>query len=142
MTPDEDTLKVIEEILLGRHNGHLPDIIGACKLVESGNRVQWRFVVDGFPEVSTQNVTLFELERLERLSGVPWETFVRSPLGSMRLIACLLTAVLCEREGCDEPAARDRLKSVTADVLVNGFSFYEVDGVPLVQPEQGNETSI
>ena len=141
MESPDPTKKVVDEILLGRHNGALPEIIAACKLVDEGNRVQWRLSIDGLPEITTQNVTMFELDRFERVSGVLWADYLGNPLVSMRLLAALLSAVLTEREGLDGPAIRERLKGLTADKAVAGFSHYEVDGVPLVQPEQGNETS-
>ncbi len=139
MTPDAD--KLVQEILIGRHNGALPEIIAACKLVDNGNRVHWRLAIEGLPEITTQNVTMYELDRVERLSGLSWVQIAGDPLALMRITAALLSAVLIEREGLTPEQVKDRLQGLTADQVVAGFSYYEVDDVPLVPGGQGNETS-
>lgn len=140
MTPDERAEakkradKLEQEILLGRYDGHLPDLIAACKVrgtLPDGPALHWKVEAAGVT-VTSENVSLLELEQVQISTGAGWAI---SPEDGPRACAALLLAALCVREGLDYKQARERLKEAGADAVLRSVSFYEQADPPLVHTE-------
>ena len=138
MTPDDKPAdKLVEEILIGRYDGHLSKLISACKVrgvTPDGPALHWKVEAAGVT-VTSENVSLLELEQVQTLTGTGWAI---SPEDGPRQASALLTAALCCREGLSLKDARLRMKDVSADEVLRSVSFYEQADPPLVlsEPEQ------
>ncbi len=56
------------------------------------NDGRWRIRLDGFPDVTTDDLTLDDLETVEKVAGTPWVLI--NPLASVKEAKALLTVLL------------------------------------------------
>jgi hypothetical protein len=81
---------------------------------------RWRVHLDGFPDVTTDDLTLDDIETVEKVAGVPWVLI--NPLASAREAKGML-AVLLIRAGIPEAEALKAAGKTTLNKLANAFSF-------------------
>jgi hypothetical protein len=88
----------------------------------------WLVTLDGYPTVSTNDLTLDEVEVVERVCGVPYSLL--NPLASVK-VAKALFVVLAMRAGETEDAAVARLGKLSLRALHSAFTFDPgTDGPP------------
>lgn len=80
----------------------------------------WIVTLEGYPEVSTNDLTLDEVEIVERVCEVPYSLL--NPLSSVK-IAKALFVVLAMRAGEAEDAAIKRLGKLSLKALHGAFRF-------------------
>jgi len=94
----------------------------------------WIVHLDGYAPVSTNDLTLDEVEVVETVSGVPYSLL--NPLSSVK-IAKALFVVLAMRAGESEDAAIARLGKMPLRALHSSFTFDPgTDGPPPATPDE------
>jgi len=94
----------------------------------------WIVHLDGYPAVSTNDLTLDEVEVVERVCETPYSLL--NPLASVK-IAKALFVVLAMRAGETEEAAITRLGKLSLRALHTAFTFDPgTDGPPPATPEE------
>lgn len=84
----------------------------------------WRIEFEGLPSVTTDELTLDEVEIVERVGGVPWVNI--NPRASLRVAKALLV-VMAIRAGESEDAAFKRLSKLNLKQIKRAFIFVEGD---------------
>ncbi len=84
----------------------------------------WIVSVEGYPEVSTNAMTLSEVEVVEQVCGVPYTLL--NPHSSIRVAKALLV-VLVMRAGASEDAALQLAGNLPVEVLHGAFRYVEGD---------------
>lgn len=124
------TCKLAQEILIGRHDDDLPDLVKAIgeRAVTTRTEVRWRLTL-GDLVVDEDNLTLFELERVEKITGQSWLAI--DPRRKASHCIAFLQAALEAREGLSADDARGRLKDITAKTVADEvLSEYVVQPAP------------
>lgn len=93
----------------------------------------WLCRLEGYPDVSTDDLTLDELEVAERACGVPY--VLMDPHASVR-IAKALFAVMIHKAGAAEDEALKLAGKLTTRKLHNAFT-YVLPTKPAPQPATG-----
>lgn len=73
MAARDPSVKVVADVLAGKHDGHLEDILLAINKRATDGRVTfvWRITLDG-ESWDALTVTAGELRQAERITGRPW----------------------------------------------------------------------
>lgn len=124
------TCKLAQEIMLGRHDDDLPDIVKAVgeRAVTTRTEVRWRLTLDDLV-VDEDNLTLFELERVEAITGKSWLAI--DPRRKASHCIAFLQAALESREGLSADDARERLGGLTVKQVADDvLSEYVVQPAP------------
>lgn len=130
------TDKVIAEILAGRHDGKLLDIVKAvAKRGESGETgLLWRIDLDG-DIWDAETVTLGELRYVEQVTGLSW--FQLDPKKYMLHFAALVTAHY-KAQGLDHEAALAKADGISQTQALKAIDLYEAS---LGKDESASTTS-
>jgi hypothetical protein len=80
----------------------------------------WTVEIAGHEPTTTNDLTLAEVEIVERVSGVPW--VLMNPHASMR-VAIALVAVVARRAGMDEAEAVEYARGLPITALHRAFVF-------------------
>lgn len=117
-----DPKLMLAEIAAGKHN--LADVqkaIGAC--IEKGvASVRWRLELEGVDPIGDGELTLDELEAIERWIGVSWEHI--DPIKSARCARAVITAAY-RRKGLSPEDAAKAAGSHTMDQVVDAYKLVE-----------------
>jgi hypothetical protein len=81
---------------------------------------RWRVALDGFPDVTTDELTLDDVEIAERVCGVPYVLI--NPLASAKEAKALLTVMLV-RAGIPEGEALKAAGKTTLRKLATAFTY-------------------
>lgn len=84
------------------------------------NDGRWRVRLEGFPDVTTDELTLDDIETVEKVAGVPW--VLVNPLASAKEAKGLLT-VLLMRAGIAEDEALKAAGKTPLRKLAGAFTF-------------------
>ena len=84
----------------------------------------WRVEFDGYPPVTTDEMTLDEVEMIERVTDTPWVNL--NPRASMK-VAKAMVVVLAMRAGMAENEAFEQLGSMNLKSIKRTFIFVEGD---------------
>jgi hypothetical protein len=84
------------------------------------NEGRWRVHLEGFPDLTTDELTLDDIETVEKVCAVPWVLI--NPLASAREAKGLL-AVLLIRGGVPEPEALKAAGKTTLKKLAGAFRY-------------------
>jgi hypothetical protein len=88
---------------------------------------RWRVALDGFPSITTDELTLDDIEIAEKVAGVPWVMI--NPLASVKEAKALLTVMLV-RAGIPEDEALKAAGKTTLGKLANAFTVELPDRQP------------
>lgn len=107
-----DIDKLVEELLIGRHDARLSDLFAAFRhrVTDLGGATRWRLTWDDLV-VDEDNLTLLECETAERLSGKTWVSL--TPQTAAHDCVAILAAALVHRRGMSASEARDALAALT-----------------------------
>ena len=140
MTAAKDpSQKVIAEILAGRHDGHLGELMEAVveHMRATSIRMYWRFNLDG--DVWDQDtVTTGELVFAEKLLSTQRHQMSYIELDPLKFLdhrTALVIAHLHKVGGLDIDAARLRVEAITLAEQENLMDMYEVDDAPKDQAQ-------
>lgn len=81
--------------------------------------VRWRIRLEGFPDLTTDELTLDDIETAEKVCGVPWVLI--NPLASVKEAKALL-ALLLMRAGVPEAEALKAAGKTTLRKLAGAFT--------------------
>lgn len=96
----------------------------------------WTLHVDGYPECSTLDLTLADVELAEEVCGVPY--VMLNPLASAREAKALLV-VLLVRSGVDREDALAQVQALSLRQLAGAFIYVPPDmPVPAATAEAGD----
>ena len=95
------------------------------------NEGRWRIHLDGFPDVTTDELTLDDIEMVERVCSVPWVLI--NPLASAKEAKGLLTVLLI-RGGIPESEALKAAGKTTLKKLAGAFRYELEDRQPATAP--------
>ena len=131
--------KVIAEILAGRHDGHIGDIIEAVMqhMRASTIRMYWRFRLDD-DTWDQDTVTTGELVFAEKLLSMPGRPFSYTELDPLKHLdhrVALLMAHLHKIGGLDISDARARVEAITLPEQETVVEMYEVGDAPKDQDQ-------
>lgn len=124
MTPPKDpTGKVITEILAGRHDGKLKEIVEAitARVQTDETGFLWRITLDG-ETWDAETVTLGELRRAEPMAGKSY--LMLDPLKFMRDFSALVVAHYMHK-GMTQDVAFEKADAIPRSVLASAVDFYE-----------------
>jgi hypothetical protein len=88
---------------------------------------RWRITLEGFPDVTTDELTLDDIETAEKVAGVPW--VIINPLASAKEAKALLTLLLI-RAGIPEAEALKAAGKTTLKKLAGAFRYEMPDRQP------------
>lgn len=91
------------------------------------NDGRWRVRLEGFPDVTTDELTLDDIETVERVAGVPWVLI--NPLASAKEAKGLL-AILLVRAGIAEDEALKAAGKTNLRKLAVAFTYELPDRTP------------
>jgi hypothetical protein len=113
-----DIDKLIEELLIGRHDERLSDLFSAFRhrVSELGGATRWRLTWDDLV-VDEENLTLLECETAERLSGKTWVSL--TPQVAAHDCAAILSSALMHRRGVTAAEARDTIAGLTVKQIAD-----------------------
>lgn len=127
--------KICDEIVLGRHDDFLQVILSAITIrVDSleGPELHWRIRAFDL-EVTSQNLTITEMERIERVLGRPIVKV--NPAEDARSYIAIMATALIHREGLDADQALERLGSLSgSEAFRETIDTYQGPPVPFRQP--------
>ena len=98
---------------------------------------RWRVKLEGFPEITTDDLTLDDIETAEKVAAVPWVMI--NPLASAKEAKALLTVMLM-RAGVPEGEALKAAGKTTLRKLATAFVYELPDRQPATVPS-GNGSS-
>lgn len=132
-TDTADTAKVIAEVMAGRHDGKLVDIVEAVgqRLRSSTVRFCWRLRLDG-EEWTEQTVTSGELAIAEQLLKISYVNI--DPRERLEHRIALVVAHLHKIHGEAIDVALKRAEAMTLAEQENLFELYEVTDDPKDDP--------
>jgi hypothetical protein len=93
------------------------------------NDGRWRIKLDGFPDVTTDELTLDDIETVEKVAGVPWVMI--NPLASAKEAKGLLT-ILLVRAGVAEDEALKAAGKTTLQKLAHAFTYEMPERQPAI----------
>lgn len=134
------TCKLAQEILIGRHDDDLSDIVQAVgdRAVQVGSQVRWQIKYDDLT-IDESTVTLDELERVEEITGKTWWRLdPRMPSNGSGVTRAWIQAVLESRKGMTAEDARADIGSKTMEEMG------DILGEEVVTPgpfDSGSETT-
>jgi hypothetical protein len=102
------------------------------------NDGRWRIKLDGFPDVTTDELTLDDIETVEKVAGVPWVMI--NPLASAKEAKGLLT-ILLVRAGVAEDEALKAAGKTTLQKLAHAFTYEMPDRQPATGSITGDGAS-
>lgn len=145
MTDKDPSKKAVAEILAGRHDGHLSDLLEAAvqRLRNSTVRICWRLHLDG-ESWDEDTVTAGELACAERLLSKrdrPFSYTQIDPKASMEHRVTLVVAHLHKIQGLKVEDAIARAEAITLAEQEKLLELYEVIDDPK-EPEQPPGTSV
>lgn len=88
---------------------------------------RWRVELEGFPSITTDELTLDDIETAEKVAGVPWVMI--NPLASAKEAKCLLTVMLM-RAGIPEGEALKAAGKTSLRALAGAFRYEVPDRQP------------
>lgn len=92
----------------------------------------WRVDLDGYPSITTDELTLDEVELVEKVAGVPWVAI--NPTNSLRCAKALFV-VMAVRAGVDEDEALKSVSAMTLKKIKRSFTFVQGDAQPLTEAD-------
>jgi hypothetical protein len=95
---------------------------------------RWRIHLDGFPDVTTDELTLDDIETVEKVCSVPW--VMVNPLASAKEAKGLLVVTLM-RAGIPETEALKAAGKTTLRKLAAAFIYELPDRTAIEQPATG-----
>jgi hypothetical protein len=95
------------------------------------NDGRWRIHLDGFPDVTTDELTLDDIELVEKVCSVPWVMI--NPLASAKEAKGMLTVLLL-RAGIPEQEALKAAGKTTLRKLAAAFTYELPDREAIEQP--------
>jgi hypothetical protein len=98
------------------------------------NEGRWRIHLDGFPDVTTDELTLDDIETVEKVCSVPWVLI--NPLASAKEAKGMLTVLLI-RAGIPEPEALKAAGKTTLRKLAGAFTYELPDRQPATSGQDG-----
>lgn len=132
-----DIAKVTAEILAGRHDSELTDLLKAVRArvdAETALAYRWKITLDD-DEWTEDEVTLGEVQVVEKITGLSWLQL--SPLNSARQLAAYLFARFTRINGMSTEDAQARVDAMTVEELAGSVSQY----VKAAAPKDSSETS-
>lgn len=84
----------------------------------------WRVELDGYPSITTDELTLDEVELVEKVSGVPWVAL--NPTSSLRCAKALFV-VMAIRAGQPEDEALEQAAKLPLKKIKRSFTFVQGD---------------
>lgn len=84
----------------------------------------WRVDLDGYPSITTDELTLDEVEIVERVSGTPW--VVINPTNSLKCAKALFV-VMAVRAGLSEDDALAQAAALPLKRIKRSFTFVQGD---------------
>jgi hypothetical protein len=99
---------------------------------------RWRIVLDGFPDVTTDELTLDDIEIAEKVAGVPW--VIINPLASAKEAKALLTLLLM-RAGIPEGEALKAAGKTSLKKLAGAFRYELPERQPATRVTAGSGES-
>jgi len=81
---------------------------------------RWRIRLDGYPDVTTDELTLDDIETAEKVAGIPW--VLLNPLASAKEAKAFLTLLLM-RAGVTEDEALKAASKTPLAKLAGSFTF-------------------
>lgn len=119
-----DTTKLQAEILAGRHDAALQDLLVAVrKRVTDSDAMAWRWRITLDGETWTEDeVTLAELQVVERITGDSWLTL--NPYRSAAHLAAFMFARLVRVAGMAEADARAKVDGLTLAEIAGAVEQY------------------
>jgi hypothetical protein len=92
----------------------------------------WRVDLDGYPSITTDELTLDEVELVEKVAGVPWVAI--NPTNSLRCAKALFV-VMAVRAGVAEDEAIKSVSSMTLKKIKRSFTFVQGDAQPVTETD-------
>lgn len=96
---------------------------------------RWRVHLDGFPDVTTDELTLDDIDTVEKVCGVPWVLI--NPLASAKEAKGMLT-VLLVRAGIPEDEALKAAGKTPLPKLAKAFRYELPDREATPEPASSN----
>lgn len=124
------TLRVAQEIVAGRHDDALSEIVKAVGQRQLAEKTVlcWRIALPDLDLVVTEDdFTVGEAEQVQRETGLTWEAI--DPVMSAPVFRAIVVAALVGRHGVDADEARDRVRALPVRAAVDAISYY--DAVPI-----------
>ncbi|MFW6091951.1 MAG: hypothetical protein ACODAF_08705 [Actinomycetota bacterium] len=122
--------RAVAEILAGRCDGHLGDIMDALQArITSGDgpKMYWRIRVGG-DEWTEQSVTIGEVSLVERWCRVSW--LHHNPVERADQLVAYITAHFHKAGGLDLDEAKRKAEAIPAFELAEAIGTYEADATP------------
>lgn len=129
MSDTAATLRVAQEIVSGRHDDALSELVKAIgqRQLDEKSVLCWRIDLPELDLVVTEDdFTVGEAEAVQREVGLTWESI--SPMASAAVFRAVVEAALVTRRGATAQEARDAARGLTARAAVESISLY--DGFP------------
>ena len=129
MSDTAATLRVAQEIVAGRHDDALSELVKAIgqRQLDEKSVLCWRIDLPELDLVVTEDdFTVGEAEAVQREVGLTWESI--SPMASAAVFRAVVEAALVTRRGATAQEARDAARRLTARAAVESISLY--DGFP------------
>lgn len=129
MSDTAATLRVAQEIVAGRHDDALSELVKAIgqRQLDEKSVLCWRIDLPELDLVVTEDdFTVGEAEAVQREVGLTWESI--SPMASAAVFRAVVEAALVTRRGATAQEARDTARGLTARAAVESISLY--DGFP------------
>jgi hypothetical protein len=99
---------------------------------------RWRVSLEGFPDVTTDELTLDDIEIAEKIAGVPW--VIMNPLASAKEAKALLTLLLINA-GIPETEALKAAGKTSLRKLAGAFHYEVPDRQPATAATAGGGES-
>lgn len=87
----------------------------------------WRVELEGYPAITTDELTLDEVELVEKVSGIPWVAI--NPTSSLKSAKALFV-VMAVRAGVSEDEALKLVSAMTLKKIKRSFTFVQGDAEP------------
>lgn len=117
------------EIIEGRYDGHMVDIVQAvqARFMKSSSRKLWRIRFGG-DEWTEESITLGEVTMVERALNVPWTEL--DPAAEGKHLEAPIAAHIAKRDGVKFSEALTEAESMTMGELLEVLTHYEKAPAP------------
>jgi hypothetical protein len=125
----DPTDRVLMEIVAGRHDERLLDLVAAvqARAVAGSITTKWVLAVDGIT-VDEDELTIDMYDVVERQTGKGWDELTLPVMASSAtILRAMIEAVLVYRDGMTPEDAHARVGKLTAASVADGFSTRVVD---------------